>query len=136
MLKSAIAEISGQYPYVVLDNEAGLENLSRRIVQEVDTLIMVSDPSNAGLSTLLRLHALSGEMQIKYKKLVLVVNRLRNGLPTRMEELAQKTGADIAEGIPDDAELARFMEAGQSFMALPEENATVKIIDNLLGKIL
>jgi len=79
VLKSVIAEISSQYPYVVLDNEAGLENLSRRIVQKVDMLVLVSDASGAGLNTLSRLHALADEMGIKYDRLLLVVNRIRGG---------------------------------------------------------
>ena len=62
VLKEVIVEISSQYPWVVLDNEAGLENLSRRIVQKVDLMVLVSDASNAGLQTLLRLHELAGEM--------------------------------------------------------------------------
>ncbi len=50
VLKSVIGKLSGQYPYVVLDNEAGLENLSRRIVQKVNLLVLVSDQSNSGRS--------------------------------------------------------------------------------------
>lgn len=134
ILKAAIGEVSGQYPYVVLDNEAGLENLSRRIVQEVDTLVLISDPSNAGLDTLKRLFTLAQEMNIKYKKLLLVINRLRGELPARMEEIAAYTRADTVIGLPDDAEIAAFAEAGKSFIGLSDENTIVKIIDSIILK--
>jgi CO dehydrogenase maturation factor len=59
VLKDVLSQISSQYPFVVLDNEAGLENLSRRIVQKVDLLIFVADPSYQGLTTVQRLYELA-----------------------------------------------------------------------------
>lgn len=132
VLKSVIAEISGQYPYVVLDNEAGLENLSRRIVQNVDVLIMVSDPSNAGLDTLCRLYALVKEMGIKYEKLLIAVNRLRGELPPRMEQIKAATKADGIIAVPDDNEIATFAEQGKSLFGLTKENPVAGIIDRFV----
>jgi len=133
VLKAIIAELSDSYPYVVLDNEAGLENLSRRIVQKVDLLVLVSDPSNNGLNTLSRLHELTNEMQIEYKKLVLVVNRLRNGrLPERAQSIKELTNADFLIGIPDDEQIADFSENNRKMSDIDEQNPVVKIIDGLI----
>jgi CO dehydrogenase maturation factor len=130
VLKSVIAQISGQYPVVVLDNEAGLENLSRRIVQKVNLLILVSDSSNSGMETLNRLYSLANEMDIKYDRLVLVVNRLRSDrLPSKMEQVRAFTGADDVLCLPDDAQIASFAEQDRSFIELPAENAVLKRID-------
>jgi len=134
ILKDIIAEISSQYPYVVLDNEAGLENLSRRIVQKVDLLVLVSDGSNAGLQTLLRLHQLAGEMALSYGKLALIINRLRDGkLPARTDELREKTKADIIIGLPEDEEIAAFAEASRSFLEISESNVVYKKIKEILS---
>jgi len=134
ILKDIIAEISSQYPYVVLDNEAGLENLSRRIVQKVDLLVLVSDGSNAGLQTLLRLHQLAGEMALSYGKLALVINRLRDGkLPARTDELREKTKADIIIGLPEDEEITTFAEASRSFLEISEANAVYGKIEGLVS---
>jgi len=123
ILKDIIAEISSQYPYVVLDNEAGLENLSRRIVQKVDLLVLTSDASNAGLQTLLRLHELAVEMALSYGKLALVVNRLRTDkLPGRMDEIREKTKADLVIGLPDDEEVTAFAESSRSFLEISDSN--------------
>lgn len=136
VLKAVIAQISGQYPYVVLDNEAGLENLSRRIVQNVNMLVLVSDASNSGLNTLLRLFFLAGEMNIQYEKLLLIVNRLRGDkLPERLEEIKKETGADIVLGIPEDGEIAAFAEKNRSFMQLPADNNVIKIINGIVASI-
>ncbi len=133
VLKSVILEISGQYPYVVLDNEAGLENLSRRIVQKVNMLVLVSDASNAGLETLRRLHELAREMKIEYDRLALVVNRIRGGsLPPKAEELKADTGANDLIGLPDDGEVAAFAEAGRSMLELGDGNPVVQKIDGMV----
>ena len=123
VLKSVIAELSGQYPYVVLDNEAGLENLSRRIVQKVNILCLVSDNSNVGLETLKRLYELAVEMQIDYDKLVIVVNRVRGGkIPAKLDEVKAFIKADFTVVLPDDDEIAEFAETSRSIIELPEDN--------------
>jgi CO dehydrogenase maturation factor len=135
VLKAVIAEISQGYPYVVLDNEAGLENLSRRIVQKVDLLALVSDPSNAGLETLRRLHALAGEMKIEYKRLVLVVNRVRGSRPAKAEEIRAATGADEVLYLPDDEAAAGLAERGEPLAGLPMDNALMKLVDGFAKAI-
>jgi len=133
VLKSVIAAISSQYPYVVLDNEAGLENLSRRIVQKVNVLILVSDASNSGLETLSRLYSLANEMEIKYDKLLLIINRLRSDkLPEKIAEIKEFTKADEVIGLPDDAEIASFAENNTSFLELSQGNAVLKKMDELV----
>jgi CO dehydrogenase maturation factor len=136
VLKSVLAEISSSYPYVVLDNEAGLENLSRRIVQEVDLLIMVADPSQMGLETVKRLHGLAREMEMKYKQLAIIVNRIRGlELPKYVNDIQVAAGADFVVGLPDDVQLAELAENGQSIWKLPHENIVIKKVDEFLTKV-
>lgn len=137
VLKSVIAQISGQYPYVVLDNEAGLENLSRRIVQKVNLLVLVSDPSNSGMETLNRLYTLANEMEVKYDKLMIIINRLRGDkLPDKIDEIKAFTKADIVIGLPDDLEIAEFAENDESFLQLSDENIILKKINEFVTGLL
>ena len=123
VLKQAMGEISGQYPYIVLDNEAGLENLSRRIVTRVDVLVIVADPSVRGLETVERLWTLAKEMDVGYGKLAIVVNRLRGAsCPLLAAELKKKTGADFVFGLADDDEVARFAQEGRTMFELSANN--------------
>ena len=136
VLKTVLSEISSHYPYVVLDNEAGLENLSRRIVQKVNLLIMTADPSSRGLETIRRLYGLTREMEIQYDHLALIINRLRRKkLPEQALELKITTGADILIGLPDDAQLAAFAEEGKSLMMFPPGNTVVSHFDAFLDEI-
>ncbi|MGK5091910.1 AAA family ATPase [Deltaproteobacteria bacterium TL4] len=136
VLKATLKEISSQYPYVVLDNEAGLENLSRRIVQKVNLLVMVTDPSQRGLDTVGRLHKLAREMEISYERLAIVVNRLRGSeLPSHIRALQEATGADYVVGIPDDEELAILAEEGKSVKALSSGNRVVQRLDAFIEEL-
>ncbi|MBU2647981.1 AAA family ATPase [bacterium] len=137
VLKSVLNRLASQYPYVVLDNEAGLENLSRRIVQKVNLFIMVTDPSESGLRTVERLYALAKEMQIEFDHAVIIVNRIRgNRLPARAEQLKNELGIDLVLGIPDNEALAIVAEEGRSLFSLPEENEVIGQLDSLLRTFL
>ncbi len=136
VLKDALQRLSAQYPYVVLDNEAGLENLSRRIVQKVDLLVMVADPSARGLETVRRLYSLALEMEIRFDTLAIVVNRLRkDSLPDQAEELRTETGADFMIGLPDDEELASIAESGKSLESVSSANRVASAIDGFLSEL-
>ncbi|MCL2433727.1 MAG: AAA family ATPase [Clostridia bacterium] len=142
VLSGVLGRIADAYPYCVLDNEAGLENLSRRIIQNVDLLVLVSDASNAGLTTLQRLHILACEMNIKYDKLVLVVNRLRGAgtsggpeLPPKAMEIKEATKADMLIALPDDAQVAQFAENNRCLLELPEENPLLPLINEIIEEL-
>ena len=123
VLKRAIKELSDQYPYVVLDNEAGLENLSRRIVQSVDVLTLVSDASNAGINTLERLYSLAREMKVGFRKLVLMVNRTRGDeLPESASRVLNSTGAQKIMALPYDEEIATLAEESKPVWDVSDGN--------------
>jgi CO dehydrogenase maturation factor len=133
VLKSVVTRIAEQYPYVVLDNEAGLENLSRRIVQHVDALIIVADPSHQGLETIHRIHALAAEMNIHYDKLAVIINRVRREIaPERIAAIRSATGADQIVMLPDDDDIARYSEQGLCVVELPDDNTVVQRLDALV----
>lgn len=136
VLRTTISEISNHYPYVVLDNEAGLENLSRRIILEVDLLIIVTDPSRSGFETVNRLYHLSREMGVKFSHLVIIVNRLRNDkLPDSVSSLEKSIGADLVVGLPENTEIAEFQEDGKSLKLLSIDNPVSNRLDELLTEL-
>ena len=136
VLKAVLNTMVSRYPYVVLDNEAGLENLSRRIVNKVSLLVIVTDPTIRGFDTVRRLHKLSGEMEIAYDNLAIVVNRLRrNELPAGADELRSATGADIIVGIPEDENIFTISETNGNLRHLSADNPVLTGMDRILEKI-
>ena len=76
---------------------------------------------------------MTGEMNIKYGKLAIVVNRLRRDeLPERIEEIREITKADFVIGMPDCGELAEIAEKGGSIMNISADNKIVRLVDDLL----
>jgi CO dehydrogenase maturation factor len=136
VLKEVIAQMAEHYPQVVIDNEAGLENLSRRLVRQADLLVMVTDPSRRGLETVARLHDLAREMDIRYGRLAIVVNRLRNGqLPDGALALKEQTRAASLLGLPEDGRIATLAENGSGLARLGDDHPLVSRLDTLLAEV-
>jgi CO dehydrogenase maturation factor len=133
VLKAVLIEMVKQYPYAVVDNEAGLENLSRRIVNKVSLLVMVTDATGRGFETVRRLHALAGDMDIAYDSLAIVVNRLRQReLPASAEELRIATGANMVVGLPEDEDILAISEESGNLRYLPPGNQLFTGLDRVL----
>jgi CO dehydrogenase maturation factor len=136
VLKSVLDEISSQYPMVVLDNEAGLENLSRRLVQKVNLLVMVSDPSKRGLDTIRRLHALTREMKIRFDHLAVIINRLRkDDCSSAITQLTTAISADYVAALPENSELAEMGESGKNLWTISAGNPVVEQLDAFLNQL-
>jgi CO dehydrogenase maturation factor len=136
ILKAVLQEMISRYPCVVLDNEAGLENLSRRIVNKVDLLVMVTDPAARGFETVKRLHALAAEMEVVYERLAIVINRLRRPeLPEGAQELKIATGADLVVGLPDDEDIYGLGEQSGNLRGLSKDHQMFAGLDKILGLI-
>lgn len=136
VLRQVITQLSDAYPWVVIDNEAGLENLSRRIVRRVDWLVLVTDPSARGLTTVRRLHALAQEMEVAFARCAVVVNRLRSTTPSpRAHALAAELGVDVLLGVPDDDALAALAERGAPVWELPGDAAAARALGPLLARV-
>jgi len=137
VLKQTLQEIASNYPYVVIDNEAGLENLSRRIVTKADLMVLVADPSRRGLDTVKRLFDLAREMGVQYGKLVVVVNRVHEpASASAFEAIREYTGADFVVVLPDNLELARSDENGLCLLKLPAANDVVVRMNGFLDKVM
>ncbi|MEW5772437.1 MAG: AAA family ATPase [Thermodesulfobacteriota bacterium] len=136
VLRDLTSQMSGRYPYVVLDNEAGLENLSRRLAPAVDLMILASDPSARGLATAARIRGLARELGIKAGRLALAVNRLSGPLPPAARDLAAKMGTDLILQLPEDPALAALDREGTPLDRLPADNPLVAAADAFLERML
>ena len=136
VLRGVLAQLANRYPAVVIDNEAGLENLSRRTVQRSDWLIFVSDPSARGLATARRLYDLTLELQVKAGALGVVINRTREPqCLERARALFANTPVEILGALPEDAELARRDAAGESIFGLDAHGPVYAAAAAVLEKI-
>jgi CO dehydrogenase maturation factor len=125
-----------EYEYVVIDNEAGMEHLSRLLTKEIDLLLVVSDPSLRGIRTAGRIKELVAEIKLKVGRLALVVNRAPEGrLAPEAEELIAEIGIELAGVIPDDPLIAEFDREGRATVKLPAEAASYRKLGEIMPKI-
>src|SRR5678815_1030940 len=94
-LREVIDEISKHYAYVVIDNEAGMEHLSRRTTRDVQHLFIVSDPTQRGLVAAQRIADMSKELDINIENSHLVINRVRGEMPTELKAFIDKLNVTL-----------------------------------------
>ena len=133
-LKDIIKSTAYHFDYVIIDGEAGIEQVNRRVMEEVDYLVLASDASAKGLNVVREIKEVAGQRIVKYKKAVLVLNRIRNA-----EEAARvisRTDLDVAGWIPDDDLLREFDIEGRSILELPDcpaLEAVSRVLDRIMG---
>jgi len=136
LLSTQVAKRSQHYNYIVVDNEAGMEHISRGILPNVDTVILVSDCSRRGIQAVGRIAKLIPECGLKPTKVGLIVNRAPGGaLNAGVEEEIKTQGLTLFGVVPHDDGVYEFDSAGTPTINLPSDNpvkqALYKIIDSL-----
>jgi CO dehydrogenase maturation factor len=135
-LREVIDSISKNYRYVVIDNEAGMEHLSRRTTRDVQHLLVVSDPTQRGLVAAGRIAGFRDEMDIRIEHAYLIMNRLTGPLPAPLETQINSLGIPLLGVIPADEELARFEYSGRPLVELANESPVYQAVAEAMGKIL
>lgn len=137
VLRDCVDRLAGSYRYVVIDNEAGLEHLSRRTTRDVDYLLVVSDPTIRGIVAAGRVAGLVQELKTRVGKVLLVVNRVQGELNPALSEEIQRQGLELVGTVPWDPAVGSYDAEGRALVDLPEDSAVyvaVKgIVDRLLG---
>ena len=136
MLRKIIENVSSNYDFIVIDTEAGLEHLSRRTTQSVDTMLVVSDSSRRGLQTASRVGKLAKDLEISFKNLYLILNRVNSDNKNELIEQAKDTGIELAGIIHDDETIAKFDLEGKPLIELAEDSKPVLDVKKILNKII
>jgi CO dehydrogenase maturation factor len=135
-LREVIDGLSRHYAYVVIDNEAGMEHLSRRTTRDVQHLLVISDPTRRGLVAAHRIADLSKELDVRVEHSYLILNQLRSEMPTELSEYAQSLGIPILGTIYDDEALVEFDASGKPLVDVPDESPTYQSVSRMMGQIL
>jgi CO dehydrogenase maturation factor len=127
--------LSDKYPYVVIDNEAGMEHLSRRTTHKVDLLIIVSDPTFKGILTAKRINELVDELNLDVDRRVLIINRVIGQEGEELKKMAEGFGINVAGLIPQDEMIFRFDLEGKPVFELPEDAVSVQTVFGVLQSL-
>ncbi|OGO11558.1 MAG: hypothetical protein A2Y53_04265 [Chloroflexi bacterium RBG_16_47_49] len=135
-LREVIDSISKNYRYIVIDNEAGMEHLSRRTTRDVQHLLIVSDPTQRGIVAAERIASFRNEMDIRIEHAYLIINRLPGTLPTALQIGIDKLDIPLLGTIPTDDELSKFEFSGKPLVELGNDSPVYQAVAGLMAKIL
>jgi CO dehydrogenase maturation factor len=128
--------LAKNYPYILMDNEAGMEHMSRLTTHSVDLLVLVSDPSWRGIQAAGRLRTLAQALKIVVGRTALIVNRSANGLSERAAKEIAASGLELAGLIPEDPLIADFDAAGRPTYQLPADSPALQAAYEIFGKLI
>jgi CO dehydrogenase maturation factor len=135
-LRSGIETLAENYDIVIIDGEAGVEQISRQVMKSVDIPIIVSDISNRGLQTasIIKDVIQSHQKIFKYKRMGLVLNRVR-GQEKELEQYILKTGLEVFGFIPEDPYVTRFDLNARPLLELPEDSPACQAVSRIWKKL-
>jgi len=136
LLSIYLEKLIDNYSYMVMDNEAGMEHISRLTTNNVDILLVVSDPSIRGIETAGRIANLVDELKLRVVKRFLIINQARDGLPDSLQEAIVKHGLNLAGTIPRDDLLYDFDMNGNPTFTLPDDNPAVSAAFHIFDRII
>jgi CO dehydrogenase maturation factor len=135
-LREVIDAISRNYSYVIIDNEAGMEHLSRRTTRDVQHLFVVSDPTQRGLVAAERIANFRHELDIKIENSGLILNRLNGPMPPALQERINKMDIPLLGIIPADYDLMEFEFSGRPLVELNQDSAVYTAMAEILAKVI
>ncbi|PIV38996.1 MAG: carbon monoxide dehydrogenase [Candidatus Omnitrophica bacterium CG02_land_8_20_14_3_00__42_8] len=130
ILREYLAKISKKYQFVVIDNEAGMEHLSRRTAADIDLLLLISDPTMVGIGSAINAFNTAKSAGIKIKEISLIINKSKGRLDPDKLKLIEETGLKIGGYIDFQDAIQKNSEKGGSVKA---EIASLAVFDSILA---
>jgi len=144
MLRGIMDELNSSYKYIVMDNEAGMEHLSRRTTRNVNSLLIVSDESIIGIRSAGRIYQMGKSLDIGIGSAYLIVNRAHETLPepitAEIEKVCNDTptrkGLEFLGTVPVDENIVEYALLGKSLLLLPPDVPSRRTIGKLLDTVI
>lgn len=135
-LREVIDAISKNYRYVVIDNEAGMEHLSRRTTRDVEHLLIVSDPTQRGIVAAERIAGFRKELDIHIENAYLILNRLDGSIPSALQARIDALDISLLGVVPADNQLTSFEFEGRPLVELGDDSPVYKAVAQMMEDIL
>lgn len=136
LVQTQIQKLQSNYPYVVVDNEAGMEHISRGLIPTMEIAILVSDCSRRGVQAAGRIAALMKELNFKPKTVGLIVNRAPEGkLDAGTMEEVEKQGLTLLGVVPQDQDVYQYDCDGKPIVRLPKDSPVRSALRDIVQKL-
>jgi CO dehydrogenase maturation factor len=135
ILRKYLDSLTKGYRYIVMDNEAGLEHISRRTTQDVDCLFVISDNSARSVRSAGRVNELVKQIKTKVKKVYLILTKTTEQDVENLKDEINKTGLELVGIIPNDPDITKYDVQGRPLFELPDSSAAVQAVYGILDKL-
>ena len=136
LVQTQVQKLQSRYPYIVVDNEAGMEHVSRGILPQMEKVLLVSDCSRRGVQAAGRIAELMGEMNFHPDTVGLIINRAPHGeLDPGTRAEIEKQGLTLLGVVPQDETVYRFDCDGRPMVELPADSPVRKALGEIIAKL-
>jgi CO dehydrogenase maturation factor len=136
LLTGFLERLADNYPYLVMDNEAGMEHLSRLTTKNMDLLLIVTDTSRRGLQAGLRIHKLANDLNLGVGKSYIIINQAKSDPADEVMEILSDSGLELAGVIPEDEQVYEFDLNGRPTIDIDETNPALKAAYSIFDRII
>jgi len=136
LLTTYLDRLIGNYAFVVIDNEAGMEHISRLTTNNIDLLLIVSDASRRGIKSAARIFEITDELGLEIGRKHLIINQAKEGHHEIIEKGVNSYQLDLIGIIPEDDQVRDFDLHGRPTVELDSENRALKAAFQIFEKIL
>lgn len=136
LLRSLVDSLGSSYKAVVIDNEAGMEHLSRRTNAGVDVMLFVCEPTRSSARTVVRLKELADSLDFRIGAEYAVLNRA-NGVPEgAVRSEIESVGLETIGTVPEDGTVLKYESQDESLLTLPADSAAAAAVDEIAKKLI
>ncbi len=135
LLTNFLERLQENYPFIVMDNEAGMEHISRLTTKNVDVLLIVSDPSRRGLQAAVRINELAKCLNIGVGKSYVVINMAKEDPSQKAIQMIEEAKLELIGTVPDDDLIYEYDFEGLPTFEIPEDSKSVKAAFDIFDKI-
>ncbi|MFH1006668.1 MAG: AAA family ATPase [Candidatus Latescibacterota bacterium] len=135
MLKAYLEKLVVNYPYIVMDNEAGMEHVSRRTTHDVDVLLIAANPTSVALRSAKRIYEMATQLSVVIGKAYLVINDLNRTAESVPEIMIEEMGLPLLGSVPYDEAVIRRSIDGTPLTELPEDSPAVVSVAKMMATL-
>jgi len=135
LLTGFLERLTGNYPYMVMDNEAGMEHISRLTTNNVDVLLIVSDTSRRGLQAAVRINKLANELNIGVSKSYAIINQVKETPSDTIVNILKDGDLELVGAIPEDRMIYEYDLDGRPTVKLPEDSESIRAAFDIFDRI-
>jgi CO dehydrogenase maturation factor len=136
LLRDILNTLSKNYEFIIIDNEAGMEHLSRRTTQNIDYLLIISDPTYRSILTAVRINKLVKNLDTRVKEKYLILNRCPETIPDEIQKVIDEEGMKLLCTLPKDESLLDMEYHAKPLWEIASDLNAYKQISNMLKKLL